>query len=49
MASIAASTGTFGKKIESNTHTLEEALLKLLNEIRRLRLGDDVPAEADIL
>ena len=41
MASITASGGTFGKKIESNTHNLEEWVMRLITEIQRLRAGDE--------
>ena len=40
MASISASPGTFAKKIESNTHNLEEWAMRLITEIQRLRSGD---------
>ena len=49
MASITASPGTFAKKIESNTHNLEEWVIKLLNEIRRLRIGETAEGEGDVL
>jgi len=49
MASVTSSPGTFGKKIESNTHNLEEWVMLLINEIRRLRVGDTAPTEGNIL
>lgn len=49
MASITASSPTFGKKLDSNTKDLEEWMVKLLNEFRRLRMGDTSPGEADVL
>lgn len=49
MASITASSPTFGKKLEVNTHNLEEWMILLLNEIRRLRIGDTAPGESDVL
>jgi hypothetical protein len=49
MASIMASPGTFGKKIESNTHNLEEWVVQLVNELRRLRIGDNLPVDGSVL
>lgn len=40
MASISASPGTFGKRIESNTNNMEEWMIRFIHEIQRLRAGD---------
>ena len=47
MASITASAGPVGKK--SDAKNLEEWIILLLNEIRRLRIGDTSPGEGDVL
>ena len=49
MATITASSPTFGKKLDTNTKDLEEWMIKLLNEFRRLRIGDTSTGEADVL
>ena len=49
MASINSSSPAFGKRLDVNTKNLEEWMIKLLNEFRRLRIGDTAPGEAEVL
>lgn len=46
MASITASSGKASAAIANN---LEEWVIKLLNEIRRLRMGDTSEGESEVL
>ncbi len=49
MPSISSSPATFGKQLNVNTKNLEEWMIKLLNEVRRLRIGDTSAGEAEVL
>lgn len=49
MPSISGGQATFGKRLETNTKNMEEWLILVLNEIRRLRMGDTSAGEGDAL
>lgn len=49
MPSISGGQATFGKRLEMNTKNLEEWLSLVVNEIRRLRIGDTSAGEGDAL